>query len=112
MNRLVCSFALAIALVGLSSPVFAQGPWSYGGWGGGFYGGPYLQSSLNQRTLPYYAVHPPVYYSGEIFRRPYGTSPFATFDYSLDYRARNPQAAAPAAPVRHWIRKSSARNVR
>jgi hypothetical protein len=27
---------------------------------------------------PYFAVHPPVYYSGQIVRIPYGASPFAS----------------------------------
>ena len=40
---------------------------------------------------PYYALHPPVYYSHQIIRRPYGDSPFA-------YRSRRP-APRPAPRV-------------
>jgi hypothetical protein len=102
MNRLVCSFVFAIAFVVLgssASPVLAQSPWLYGGMGGGFYG-PYWQSTTSPRTPPYYAVHPPVYYSSEVIRRPYGTSPFALFDTGYNYGAAHQRAAvAQAAPV-------------
>lgn len=102
MNRLICSFALAIGFVALgssASPVLAQSPW-YGGWGGGFYGSPYGLSSANPQTPPYYAVHSPVYYSSEVIRRPYGTSPYALVDRGYDYsRAYHRAAAMPVAPV-------------
>lgn len=32
---------------------------------------------VDDRPLPYYAAHPPVYYSGQITPRPYGAVPFA-----------------------------------
>jgi hypothetical protein len=65
----------------------AQYPLPYGGdlaawngWGGYGYG--YGWGYLGTRVgfvpqPPYYAIHPPVYYSAQIMRRPYGASPFA-----------------------------------
>jgi hypothetical protein len=51
--------------------VAAWNGWGYGGWG-------YLGTRVGfQPQPPYYAVHPPVYYSAKIIRRPYGYSPYA-----------------------------------
>jgi hypothetical protein len=54
------------------------------GWGGGFgtnyygYGLPAgWYTGVQGRLPPYFALHPPVYYSGQIIRIPYGCSPFA-----------------------------------
>lgn len=82
MLRHVRLCLLSLAVLTLASSAMAQSPWygSYGGWDWGLSAGAYNQSIINQRTPPYYALHPPVYYSGEIIRRPYGTSPFASFD--------------------------------
>lgn len=46
--------------------------------GHGFRAAPYWGSHgyANRRTLPYFALHPPVYYSHPV-ARPYGYSPFA-----------------------------------
>jgi hypothetical protein len=41
------------------------------GYSGSLYGLGYIP------VPPYYALHPPVYYSHQIIRRPYGDSPFA-----------------------------------
>lgn len=103
MNRLFSSLALAVALVALgssASPALAHGPYLDSSFGRGFYGGPYGQSNLNEPTLPYYAVHPPVYYNGVIIRRSYGTSPFGTYDFSHDYREPFYRPHPPVAPVR------------
>jgi len=43
------------------------GPWGY--W-------PFRY--VDDRPLPYFAAHPPVYYSGQITPRPYGDVPFAS----------------------------------
>lgn len=47
---------------------------------GGYVGGPYYNgvpySIYSQDTIPYFALHPPVYYSRPV-SRPYGMSPFA-----------------------------------
>jgi hypothetical protein len=48
---------------------------SFGGWGGELFGFE-LGGSIENR-IPFYALHPPVYYSYPI-ARPYGDSPFAS----------------------------------
>ena len=76
----------------------AQGFGNFGGYGaGGFYGSYYgfpsiWQNSYNGRVPPYFALHPPVYYSGQITRIPYGASPFAN---SANY---SPATGACCAP--------------
>lgn len=55
---------------------------SYGGWG-------YLGTRVGFAPQPpYFAVHPPVYYSAQIIRRPYGYSPYA---YPANYPSFNTQ---------------------
>jgi hypothetical protein len=70
-------FGLLACLV-ICSPALADGgyfssyyptPW----WGYGPYG---LPSGYYQDAIPYYAAHPPVYYSYQRIYRPYGDSPF------------------------------------
>ncbi|TWT32087.1 hypothetical protein [Blastopirellula retiformator] len=52
---------------------------NFGGYGGfGYY-------SNNVPTPPYYAIHPPVYYSHSV-ARPYGISPFAISSYQPSQR--------------------------
>ncbi len=61
---------------------------------------------VDDRPLPYYAAHPPVYYSGRITARPYGAVPFAYLPgvayphngYS-PYRASHRTSAAISAGV-------------
>jgi hypothetical protein len=53
---------------------------AWNGWGGYGYGSGwgYLGTRVGYVPQPpYFAIHPPVYYSAQIIRRPYGTSPFA-----------------------------------
>ena len=74
--RTLCLLALATPAAGFTSSAQAQDG-GYG-WGGGW---PYnFQSGIYGRTnaysLPYFALHPPVYYSYAV-PRPYGYSPFA-----------------------------------
>jgi hypothetical protein len=79
---------LCLAAVGLcllpSGTASAQSPLIYGygfGAGGGYgYGGGYR--GANSRAIPYFALHPPVYYSHPI-PRPYGFSPYATPPFLL-----------------------------
>jgi hypothetical protein len=93
---------LGWAMLVLSSQVagttaFADG-WS-GGWhGGGWAYGGYRWETANIPTPPYFAVHPPVYYS-EPVRLPYGISPLPRLP-SPGYDVRPSTAAdvAPAAP--------------
>jgi hypothetical protein len=46
----------------------------WGGFGGGLFG---FELNGNEDRIPFYALHPPVYYSYPI-ARPYGDSPFAS----------------------------------
>lgn len=72
-------FALAL-LFAAASTQQANAFWGCSGFGTNYYGyglaaGWY--TGVNDRVPPYFALHPPVYYSGEIVRIPYGASPFA-----------------------------------
>jgi hypothetical protein len=89
---------------------FAQRPaeafWGCGGYGTNYYGyglpaGWY--TGVNDRVPPYFALHPPVYYSGQIVRIPYGASPFANGPFMAGPFAATPAAfsAAPAAAAAH-----------
>ncbi|MCH7726457.1 MAG: hypothetical protein IH991_08275 [Planctomycetes bacterium] len=64
------------AVLASASSARADGPFrAYGGcypWG--FYGGNF--ANPNRRVIPYFAQHPPVYYS-DIVPRPFGYSPYA-----------------------------------
>ena len=94
---------VAAALAALLLPAAAQAQYPFGGYGYGGYGG-WGQMGYGQgfysgynRVPPYFALHPPVYYSHEIIRRPMGNSPFA---YPSWYSPAMGQAdAAPAAPA-------------
>lgn len=80
--------ALAIGLLAAET-ASAQSPllfgYGYGNWGS--YG------DSGWRTLPYFAEHPPVYYSHPI-PRPYGFSPYATPPFLLpaELQVTQPQA--------------------
>ncbi|MCE9526566.1 MAG: hypothetical protein K8R36_10985 [Planctomycetales bacterium] len=88
---------LAAALAAILLPAAAQAQYPYGGYGFGGYGG-WVQMNYGQgyyaetgRVPPYFALHPPVYYSHQIIRRPMGASPFA---YPSWYAPPAVQAAA------------------
>ena len=88
---------LPAALAAILLPAAAQaqypfGGYGYGGWGQMNYGQGYYVGS--GRVPPYFALHPPVYYSHEVIRRPMGVSPFA---YPSWYAPPSQQAAAAAA---------------
>lgn len=74
----------------VASLVFTNESQAQNFYGGGFnpafgnYGYGYAQSWYVP-VPPYYALHPPVYYSHEIVRRPVGDSPYA-------YQSRRPAA--------------------
>lgn len=63
-----------LALFGTGSTLF--GCWPYGC----YWGSPYLGTTCLNDDVPYFAAHPPVYYS-HVVARPYGWSPFP---YPLD----------------------------
>lgn len=82
IRRTLIAVAL-LALLAVQTPAQAQwgcGDFGYGGYGMNHYGygmpvGWY--TGVQGRMPPYFALHPPVYYSGQIVRIPYGASPFA-----------------------------------
>jgi hypothetical protein len=70
----VCGVAILIVASGVfATSASAQG-FGSGGYGLGFYN--YGNSGINQASIPYYALYPPVYYSFPV-PRTYGYSPFA-----------------------------------
>lgn len=74
-SKLALCGALLAGCFGASSAM-AQG-FGAGGYGLGFYNyGGYGANGINQGRIPFYALHPPVYYSYPV-PRPYGYSPFA-----------------------------------
>lgn len=87
IRRLALLFSVLLLAAISANVAQAQYPMPYGGdlaawngWGG--YGGGYGWGYLGTRVgfvpqPPYYAIHPPVYYSAQIMRRPYGASPYA-----------------------------------
>jgi len=72
------SLLVAVALLFVSSQVEAGGFWNGGGYGGAYGLGGYAAPSMYaaDTRVPYFALHPPVYYSYPV-PRPYGFSPFA-----------------------------------
>jgi len=81
------TFVFSLLVLSAASANVAQAQFPYGGdlaawngWGGYGYGNGwgYLGTRVGYVPQPpYFAIHPPVYYSEQIIRRPYGTSPFA-----------------------------------
>ena len=108
-NRLV---ALSAVFVLALFPAFAaaQAPWGcdscygYGRSSSAYgYGYGYVRA-VGYNAPPYFALHPPVYYSGEIVRRPYGSSPFA---YPSWYE-RSAPAPQPQLVVNPHVRPDAA----
>jgi hypothetical protein len=77
--KLCMACALFCGVVMAGSTAQAQNPGGFG-FGGPFglngYGGVGNSYFFNQQSVPYFALHPPVYYSCPV-PRPYGFSPFA-----------------------------------
>ncbi len=69
-TQLIILLMLVATLFAAAPTAQAQGYWGDGGWGYG-----YLYQSLDF-NVPYFAAHPPVYYSYPV-PRTYGYSPFA-----------------------------------
>jgi len=89
-RKQLIGLAALLMLATLPALASAQSPWGgfgglggYGGFGNGFgnnagYGGYGYNYGVGYvAPPPYFSLFPPVYYSGEIVRRPYGSSPFA-----------------------------------
>ncbi len=101
--------AALVAVLMASSAATASAAWGdcylpYGnpyGYGYG-YGYQYGVGPSYVPTPPYFAIHPPVYYSHVINRRSYGSSPFA---YPGTYSESAPAVAAAVAPPAEplWI---------
>lgn len=79
----VFAFSFGLLVVALAAPANAQYPGNFSGLGfGSGFGNPWAYlgyggyTGANARTLPYFSVYPPVYYSHSV-PRPYGYSPFA-----------------------------------
>jgi|KBSSwiStaDraftv2_1062776.scaffolds.fasta_scaffold2077265_1 hypothetical protein len=90
--------AAALAALFLPAAAHAQSPfygYGYGGWGQMGYGQG-IYNGMN-RVPPYFALHPPVYYSHDIIRRPMGNSPYAYPSWNSP--AMGQADAAPAAPA-------------
>jgi hypothetical protein len=64
---------IILALITISSSASAF--WPYQGGYNGWYGGDVYYSNYSQESVPYYALHPPVYYSYPVART-YGLYPF------------------------------------
>lgn len=93
-------FAAALAAILLPAAAQAQYPYGgfgYGGWGQANYGQGIYQGT--SRIPPYFALHPPVYYSHEIVRRPMGMSPFAYPSWYMPPSRRMMAEAAAAQPM-------------
>lgn len=104
-TQLLALAALAL-MAGSPAVVSAQYPWGCFGSGYGYAGGLNFGSSYTYGTSfvappPFYALFPPVYYSGEIVRRPYGSSPFAypSWFERGSYAAASAPVAAAAQPA-------------
>lgn len=74
MIRHAC-FAICLTLLA-AAPNSASAYWPYLGYGGGW-GWGNIQPTNYIPAPPYFAVHPPVYYSHQITARHYGASPYA-----------------------------------
>ncbi len=67
----------AAIVLGLTAHSHAMGPWTWGGPQYAYYAYPWgCLGRAGDRDIPYFAAHPPVYYS-HIVARPYGYSPYA-----------------------------------
>ena len=76
----------------------------YGGYYGGYYGGLYGCNLSSDDRIPFYALHPPVYYSS-IIPRAYGWSPFA---YSPDAIVMPLEEGGPKEIINPFVPPTSA----
>jgi hypothetical protein len=74
MIRRLSIASLLVVAAGLVSASEAHAQWGYSGYNG--YNGVGVYSIYDQDRLPYFALHPPVYYSKPV-PRTFGYSPFA-----------------------------------
>ncbi len=106
--------AIACVMVSFGSQAQAQNgvqvyAFSGGGFGQYFGGGQSgLYSSGLIPTPPYFAIHPPVYYSRPV-ARPYGYSPYAYPDY---VRTPEPKVVKPIAYRNPFVKQSKPAGVK
>lgn len=98
---------LAIAAVPSAEACWGNGYFGSGfgyGYGGGF-GIAYGARPNYVPTPPYFALHPPVYYSYQIQRRSYGSSPFAYPGFYAPAASAGVSATSATAPAAEpqWI---------
>lgn len=94
---LLAASLFAVGLVGTSANAQSVGPYCssgfpYAGWGG-YFSSPYATGRIP--TPPYFALHPPVYYSAPVART-YGYSP-----YAYPGSVRTPEIVAPQSAMIH-----------
>lgn len=90
-SAIILSFVLVSCVMSLSSAHAYDGYYGYGfPWFGYGNNGPAAYALGNIPAPPYFALHPPVYYSHPVART-YGSSPFA-YSGNFPYQA---QVAAP-----------------
>ncbi len=98
IRRSIGGVALLVFGAVMAQPAVAQTGWGQWGAWGGYYGG-LNYNVYTQDPAPYFALHPPVYYSRPV-PRPYGYSPFAYPPYIMTpeptaERTWEPKIAAP-----------------
>jgi hypothetical protein len=76
-RTVLLGFVAALALAAAAPAQAGDCGCGYGYGYYGFWGTPFAYSQGANYVPPYYAIHPPVYYSPHIMARPYGTSPYA-----------------------------------
>ena len=81
IGRAIGGGALLVLVSLVAQPAAAQTGWGQWGAWGGYYGG-LNYNVYTQDPAPYFALHPPVYYSRPV-PRPYGYSPFAYPPYIM-----------------------------
>jgi hypothetical protein len=102
IRTVLSALALALALAAVPATAEAGWPGFYGcGYRDNFYGvwsNPYVYSQGAAYIPPYYAIHPPVYYSPHITARPYGASPYAWYPMPTPPVPMGAAVAAAAEP--------------
>ena len=101
----VCGILCLLVVFGLPNKAAAAGPYYYGGYYGGVTPWDYSGRTYEriQNNIPYFALHPPVYYSRPV-PRTYGYSPFALFPGMIP--AQDQVAAPSPAPSPYVVQMS------
>jgi len=103
MKKIATLLLPCLLMLACPSPVKADNGlamaylFGYGGYGG-YGGGRGVGMTSYNSNIPYFAMHPPVYY-GERYARPYGASPFAAWPQLQANSAYAPRPQAAHAQV-------------